>query len=125
MGHMENPYNKPPVLILGGAQNSVSIARSLGRNGVKVYLSVRQGENALFSRFVRQSFPYTDSKNVHGFWKNLLFNPHNQFLQGSIIFPCNDDAVEFVALNQDRLKTLYISWRIRILKYDWQCWIKK
>lgn len=108
MKKTKKPVGKPPVLILGGVQNSLSIARSLGRMGVRVYLSVKQGGNALYSKFVFKSFPVYNGKDVQEFWKDLLLTGKTPSLQGSVIFPCNDDAVEFLALNRKELKDLYI-----------------
>ena len=47
---------KPPVLILGGTENALSLARSLGRHGIDVYAAVLQHEAVRFSRYCQRSF---------------------------------------------------------------------
>jgi len=101
-------YKKPPVLILGGTFNALSITRSLGRRGVKIYMSVFKNTIALYSRYYTQCFPFPDKETVHEFWMELLSNEHDHIPHGSVIFPCNDDAVEFVAKNRDELENNYI-----------------
>jgi len=99
---------KPPVLILGGAQNALSIARSLGRRGIDIYISVFEDEHALHTRYRTQCFPYSNKETVHEFWMDLLFGENSHFLHGSVIFACGDDGVEFVAQNKNILENKFI-----------------
>ncbi|MCP4155024.1 MAG: carboxylate--amine ligase, partial [bacterium] len=100
---------KPPVIILGGAANALSVARALGKRGIDIYTSVTAGENpALFTKYNKKLYPIID-KNFSGeFWSDLLLRNTHPYLHGSIIFPCNDDGVEYVADNREELSKYYI-----------------
>lgn len=99
---------KPPVLLLGGSSNTLSIARSLGRLGIDIYISVTEGNYASYSRFIKKNFVISDKKRVDEFWCELLLSNTNPMLHGCVIFPCNDDGIEFVANHRDQLATSYI-----------------
>ena len=98
----------PPVIILGGSANALSIARSLGRRGIKIYLSVAKGRHALYSRYCAKAFPFGREAEAADFWKHLLLGPGSEALHGSVIFPCNDEAVTFVARHRPALADDYI-----------------
>ena len=98
---------QPPVIVLGGIENALSVARSLGKRGVKVYISVSKNSNVLHSKYCTRGFPYSNSKTVQAFWANLLLGGENNFPHGSVILPCNDSAIEFVAKKRDELVKKY------------------
>ena len=99
---------KPPVLILGGTENALSLARSLGRHGIDVYAAVLQHEAVRFSRYCQRSFALTHNQPVKEQWRALLFDRREPLVQGGLIFPCSDEAVEFVAENRAALQQEYI-----------------
>lgn len=99
---------QPGVFILGGQANAVSVARSLGRKGIDCFVSSGRSSPANFSRFVTAAFPVPGDIEAAVFWRKLLLeNPTAPYL-GSLIMPCNDDAVEFVAKYRDQLKDAYL-----------------
>ena len=98
----------PPVLILGGSSNSLSIARSLAGMNVDVYLSVQQRNCAYFSRYAQKVFPFTDKYNVDQFWKELLIDSPPAYLDGAVLWACNDDAIDFIAKNHPVLSKRFI-----------------
>jgi len=99
---------KPPVLILDGYENALSLTRSFGRRGIDVYLSTAKDAIAMFSKYCNKSFPYPNKETVYKFWTDLLVNNNNRVPHGSVIFPCNDYAVEFVAKNRSVLEKAFI-----------------
>lgn len=99
---------KPPVLILGGCENALSVARSLGRRGIDVYASVLENESVRSSRYCKQSFPYAKSEPAKERWEALLLSTYNYHLLGSLILPCSDEAVEFVAQKRQELQHDYV-----------------
>lgn len=103
-----SPGALPPAIILGGSANALSIARSLGRRGVTVHVSVAKGRHALFSRYCAKAYPYGRDVKVADFWERLLLGSHRAALHGSVIFPCNDEAVTFVARHRIELSNHYI-----------------
>lgn len=100
--------NKPPVVILGGSSNALAVARSLGKHGVDIYLSVLERNCATFTRYAKKVFPIQDKKQVDVVWSDLLLRGNHPELHGSIIFPCNDDGLEFIARHRKELEAHYI-----------------
>ncbi|MCB0295602.1 MAG: carboxylate--amine ligase, partial [Calditrichaeota bacterium] len=100
--------NKPPVVILGGSSNALAVARSLGKHGVDIYLSVLERNCATFTRYAKKVFPIQDKKQVDAVWSDLLLRGSHPELHGSIIFPCNDDGLEFIARHRKELEAHYI-----------------
>jgi predicted ATP-grasp superfamily ATP-dependent carboligase len=103
-----NVRDLPPALILGGSANALSLVRSLGWRGVRVAVSVTRGNHALYSRYCAQRLPVPDSRRVHDFWRELLLGQAGRTLEGSVLLPCNDDAVEFVARNRAALQRRWL-----------------
>lgn len=96
-----------PVLVLGGQENALSVVRSLGRRGIPVRVSARQGCSALRSRFCAGAYPIRPQEEPGKFWERLLLENLEQELGGSIIFPCDDHAVEFLANYKGNLERRY------------------
>jgi predicted ATP-grasp superfamily ATP-dependent carboligase len=99
---------RPPALILGGSANALSVARSLGRRGVRVHASVVAGHHALYSRYCTGSLPMPPDRRPRDVWGDLLFGPAGKALRGSVILTCNDDAVEFVARHRESLRRHFV-----------------
>jgi predicted ATP-grasp superfamily ATP-dependent carboligase len=104
----QHPAMLPPAIVLGGSANAVSVTRSLGRRGVKVFVSVANDRHALFSRYCAKGFPYKHDGRASEFWRQLLLGAGSAALHGSVLLPCNDEAVTFVARNRPELSAHYI-----------------
>jgi predicted ATP-grasp superfamily ATP-dependent carboligase len=90
--------NRPPAVVLGGAANAVSLARSLGAAGVKVYALGTGGLDPVrHSRFATY-VPFGGADPVADWLGWLDRGP-----TGAVLLPCNDDGVELVARNRARL----------------------
>jgi predicted ATP-grasp superfamily ATP-dependent carboligase len=98
---------QPPVVVLGGSTNALSIARSLGRIGVAVHVSVTEGGPASYSRYRARVYPIPPRCPAQEHWARLLL-PSPSGLEGSVLFVCNDDAVEFIARHRDGLAGRYV-----------------
>lgn len=99
--------NKPSVLILGGAVNSLSLMRSFGRLGIQV--SACMGPHpALYSRYCHRSYLIPADIDGANYYSDLLLSNKHPELNGSVIFSCGDDAVEFVARNYHSLSKNYL-----------------
>jgi predicted ATP-grasp superfamily ATP-dependent carboligase len=97
-----------PVLILGGKENSLAIARNLGRHGITVRVSGPANCWGMHSRYCRESFAVPFGGNSENFWKELLLSPGAARLHGHILFPCSDDSIEFIAKYRDELSRHYL-----------------
>lgn len=96
-----------PVLILGGTENALSIARNLGGRGVPVKISSNIKNSGMHSRFCRESFPIPDRQSTDEFWRALLLDDEHS-LYGHIMFAGGDDALEFLARHRQDLEGHYI-----------------
>jgi predicted ATP-grasp superfamily ATP-dependent carboligase len=86
-----------PVLVLGGQENAIAIVRSLGRRGIPVHVAARADCLAFRSRYCGDRFPWDRSANATSHFADLLLGTTPNHLRGSVLFPCSDDAIEFVA----------------------------
>ena len=99
--------NPVPVLLLGGQENALSVIRSLTRHGVPVSLSAPESCWALRSRHCARRYPIELNVDRAAFWEDLLLGPGHPELRGSVIFPCNDEAIEFMAARRSVLRREY------------------
>jgi predicted ATP-grasp superfamily ATP-dependent carboligase len=97
---------KTPALILGGAENALSISRSLSRYNVPVGVSTQASQGVRWSRFHENGYFSDPDVPIRDYWTDLLLESNTA--EGSIILTCSDDAVEFVASNHEVLKKHYI-----------------
>jgi D-aspartate ligase len=98
----------PPVLILGGFENSLSIVRSLSSKNIPVRVSALEHCPALKSRFCKGRFVIPCIESVESFWSDLLLGGSRSDLRGNVIFACDDFAVEFLAKHRAKLEQYYI-----------------
>lgn len=96
-----------PVLILGGQENGLSIVRSLARRGVPVHVAAPESCWALRSRYCAGRHPTPPGAERKGHWHELLLEGGAPELEGAVVFPCNDEAIEFTAENRRQLGRRY------------------
>jgi D-aspartate ligase len=83
---------RPPVALLGGLENALSVARSLTRRGIAVHAAGDPAGPVRYSRHRKTFRPVTG--DLHAGWHDWLSEGH---LAGALVLPCSDDALEFVA----------------------------
>ena len=97
----------PPAILLGGV-NSLSVARCLGRRGVRVLWAGDDDLRLSLSRYCHR-LPLPEGP---GGWPERavahLLGPHAAHLAGAVLLACNDPAVELVARNRDALAERYL-----------------
>lgn len=96
------------VLLLGGQENALSLARSFGRKKILVFISASAGCHAVKSRYCTKSFPVPKNQKDESYWYKLLLQEKPEALQGCVIFPGSDVAVEFLAFHKRALSRSYI-----------------
>lgn len=96
-----------PVLILGGKENSLSLVRNLGRHGVTVRVSGGDSTWGLYSRYCSERFRIPRGQIADTFWRALLLDPDSHQLDGHVVLPCSDEAIEFVSANREQLGARY------------------
>ncbi len=97
---------KAGVLLLGGGENGVSVARNLSALGIHVSASGEHGAWVLNSRYCDKRYPVPKGIDASSFWNDLLRSDSE--LEGSVIFPLCDDSITFVCQNKDWLEERYI-----------------
>ncbi len=89
----------PPVILLGGEANALSVARDLGRMGVAVHL-LCEGETCIrhtrFARWIR-----TDS------WEDFLLGSASDDLRGAILLACSDAGLQLLNTCRQRLASRF------------------
>jgi len=97
----------PPVIILGGGANAISVARSLGRRGIKVYALNHPDSYVRLSRYA--VWIATASKNgIEQSWIRFLLSSESDYLKGAVLLTGSDFGIEAIALNRDELEKKYI-----------------
>ncbi|MEM7458273.1 MAG: hypothetical protein AAF331_02310 [Pseudomonadota bacterium] len=96
-----------PVLLLGGRENALAVARNLGRLGVTIYSSGKLGSRSMDSKHCAQAFIIPDDTLAADHWHKLLLVEQNPKLRGCIIFACCDESLDFVQSNRDPLSEHY------------------
>lgn len=97
-----------PVILLGGRENAVAVARNLGRRGVPIYASGLPGCRSIQSKYCERKYPVPRAKGAHAFWEELLLGDADDDLKGAIVFAFCDESLEFVEANHERLRERYI-----------------
>jgi len=81
-----------PAVLLGGAANALSVARSLGSAGVEVFALGDDTSSVRFSRYCRH-FVDLGCRDVQERWLDWLADGPDD----AVVLPCSDDGVELVA----------------------------
>lgn len=98
--------NLPTAILLGGLANTTSAARALGRQGIPVVVIARASSAALRSKYV-QAYPVPERLKAVDYYRQLLLD-QSAFAAGSVIFPCEDAAIAFVAQHKRELAQHYL-----------------
>ncbi len=100
-------------IIFGGTHGSLSVARSLGRRGIPVWLVETGRSVASFSRYVEKRLVWTGPENPQALrWLIDLADRHG--LNGWVLYPAADAETRFIAENHDAL-----SRRFGIITLPW------
>jgi predicted ATP-grasp superfamily ATP-dependent carboligase len=97
----------PPVIVLGGSANALSIARSLGRRGVVVYAINESQAPVRYSRYCRW-LPVPWRGGYEESWAAYLLGPEAEPLRGAIVLAASDEGLEVLAHNRERLRERFL-----------------
>lgn len=101
-------HSKPPVLILGGQENTLSLTRSFGRRNIDTYISAPSTCLAFKSRHCSKAYPVPAGVSTKDYWEQLLLSEEHTEIYGSVIFAGNDEAVEFIAAKKSELANNFV-----------------
>ena len=104
---MNNKIKNATAMVMGLSENGLSVARALGRRGIRV-LGINQGRRpagtySRFLKYVRE--PQTESE---GDRLNFFINLGKNFKSRVVIFPTLDKDVMFLSRNRDVLKKSFL-----------------
>lgn len=92
---------RPPVIVVGGESNALSIARSLGALGVEVH-GLGVSRFVQYSRFIRPiRLPaHGDDEQA---WTDCLLGPATEHLRGAVVLAGSDVGITVLARHRARL----------------------
>jgi D-aspartate ligase len=93
----------PPVIILGGEANALSVARDLGREGIRVYLLCGAGAVCRHSRSC-DWIETTNGKTPEEQWSRFLLSPASDELVGAVVLSCSDAGLQVLIKHGEQLK---------------------
>lgn len=96
------------MLVLGGDANALSIVRSLSKRGIAVSVAAAKECAALKSRYCVAKYQAPKELDLKDFLRQLLLEAELERLRGSLLFVCNDDAIDFVATYHGQLQEHYV-----------------
>ena len=97
-----------PVLIIGGQENAISVARSFGKRKIPVYITAPATCYAANSKYCTKYYPAPSNAEAEEFWADLLLSDKHPELKGSVIMVGSDIALEFVAHNKEALSEHFL-----------------
>jgi D-aspartate ligase len=98
----ETVVARPPVLILGGEANALSVARNLGRDGVEVYFLGATDSYVRHSRHCK-SIDVPRQGSLEDSWERFLLGPESDELKGAIVLACSDAGIRVILRNREAL----------------------
>ena len=96
--------NGPGAVVLGGNFVGLGIARSLGMQGIPVWVIDRDRSKSI-AQFSRYTTRFIESKEAIPDLLLRLGREHR--LDGWVLFPANDEYVEVVSIHRDSLSSIY------------------
>jgi predicted ATP-grasp superfamily ATP-dependent carboligase len=97
----------PPALVVGGLANALSVARSLGRRGVRVYALSSASKQVHRSRYVTW-IPLGGDGGSSEAWERFLLGPESDFLRGAVLLLCGDEGLEIAARHHAQLADKFV-----------------
>lgn len=103
---MTRVQQSPPVVMLGGDVNALSICRRLSSQGIKVYAIGQPNSPAKDSRFAEWVCVPGDATPQN--WARFLLCQESDALEGAVLLAVSDDAIEVMAEYRDLLEQKYL-----------------
>jgi D-aspartate ligase len=95
--------NLPPALIVGGDLGSLSIARSLGAAGIRVYAINSPQAEVRYSRFCKWIDIPKSNATASEDWAAYLLGPRSNHLRGAVLLAASDEAIELIIEHRQAL----------------------
>lgn len=111
---MRQPQDEPGVIVLGSDFKALGVVRSLGKRGIPSIVIDNQPRSAWFSRYVMRRFRWKGGMDDEAFLRYLLSIGKTYRLDQWMLFPLQDEVVEFVARNASQLSHIF-----QLVTQDW------
>ncbi|HVB71938.1 MAG TPA: hypothetical protein VNE38_00135, partial [Ktedonobacteraceae bacterium] len=111
---MRQPKSKPGAVVLGSDFKALGVVRSLGKRGIPSVVIDNQPRSAWFSRYVTKRFKWNGEMDDDAFLHFLLSVGKVYQLDQWMLFPLQDEVVEFVARNTSQLSQVF-----QLVTQDW------
>ena len=98
------PDNLPPVILLGGGANALSVARQLGRLGAPIHALAEPGAFVAHSRYCRA----IESGGNAAAWERFLLGRDSDGFRGAVLLACCDGGIELIARRRDELAERFL-----------------
>ena len=108
----------PGALVVGGAQVSIGIARSLGRHGIPVWLLADHPLPG-FSRYVQRSLSWPGAEHAEAV-ASIIDAAARYGLNGWVLFATGDEDMRLIAQNHDLLASQF---RVATASWDTVQWM--
>ena len=99
--------DSPPVIVLGGEANALSVVRSLGRRGVRTYAMGDAESVVRRSRYCQWIAPPLEG-GFEASWARWLLGSESDHLKGAIVLACGDAGIRVIARHRDALLKRFI-----------------
>lgn len=93
----------PPAILLGGGANALSVARSLGQAGVRVYALNYPSEYVCYSRYCTW-IPRASEPD----WAEFLLGSASDALRGAVLLACSDAGIELLMEHRSQLAQKFL-----------------
>jgi D-aspartate ligase len=105
----------PGAVVLGSDFKALGVVRSLGRRGIPGIVIDNLPRSAWFSRYVTRRFKWDGPMEGDAFLNFLLSIAKEHRLEKWVLFPLQDEVVEFVARHTEQLAQVY-----RLVTQNWE-----
>jgi D-aspartate ligase len=92
-------------IVIDGSQNALSVARSLAGLGARVYCLSEPNEPVRYSKGVTR---IAEGGANAASWERFLLGPESEWLRGSLLLACSDQAIEFLAKSSAELSKKFV-----------------
>jgi len=96
------PHTTPPILLLGGEANALSVARELGRAGIPVFAVGEPDAAVRHSRYCRW-IDLRTAGDPETAWADFLLGPASDHLRGAVVLACSDAGLRVLTTHRPRL----------------------
>ena len=97
----------PPVILLGGNDNALSVARALGRRSIPVFALNPANVDVVHSRYVKR-IPTAPRADLAEAARDFFGGPDSRELEGAVLLALSDDAIVYLSKHRTELSRRFL-----------------